>query len=31
MDWIDLAQEQGNDPLGFIKFWEVLSFMKLGN
>jgi hypothetical protein len=32
MDWIDLAQdrnqgscENGNEPSGFIKFWEVLE------
>jgi hypothetical protein len=22
MDWIDLAQEHGNEPLGSIKCWD---------
>jgi hypothetical protein len=25
MDWIDLAQEHGNEPSGSIKCWEVLE------
>jgi hypothetical protein len=34
MDWIDLAQdregscEHANEPLGFIKCWEVLEWLR---
>jgi hypothetical protein len=32
MDWINLPQEdsceEGKEPLGSIKFWEILEYLK---